>query len=272
MYKGYKIKPLIFAGRADTMSILFPLLQSDIIDEVLVGVNTTNPTDLDFIHNYIKSHPKFTAIPISSTIIGTLGAYQYMFSLMTDDDTIYIKLDDDIISLSENFMEALIEFRVSNPRYLCVYPFIVNNPLCNYLAGYFKSDFNNASDHLYYTWKDPKYAMKLLASYAKQKLRIPKFTYECTSKDTYYRPELPYRFGASINAICFFGTDCKQMKWYDDMGKFGDEPYLMYNVFQLYGEHRPNVIYANPYCVHYAFYSQRDVLNMLHILDMYRGV
>jgi len=50
MYKGYKIKPLIFAGRADTMSILFPLLQSDIIDEVLVGVNTTNqPTWILYI-------------------------------------------------------------------------------------------------------------------------------------------------------------------------------------------------------------------------------
>ena len=49
MYNGYKVKALVFAGRRDTMSILFSKIKSDILDEVLIGINTKNQNDIEFI-------------------------------------------------------------------------------------------------------------------------------------------------------------------------------------------------------------------------------
>jgi len=103
MYKGYKVKALVFAGRKDTMSILFPKIKSDILDEVLIGINTKNKDDITFIDSYIPNDKKFKKVAIPEKYIRTADAYYYMFSLLTDEDTIYIKLDDDLIWFSENF-------------------------------------------------------------------------------------------------------------------------------------------------------------------------
>ena len=59
MYKGYKVKALVFAGRRDTMSILFPKIKSDILDEVLIGINTRNQDDIAFIDSYLLNDNKF---------------------------------------------------------------------------------------------------------------------------------------------------------------------------------------------------------------------
>ena len=108
MYNGYKVKVLVFAGRRDTMSILFSKIKSDILDEVLIGINTKNQNDIEFIDTYLQSDKKFKKVNIPQQLIGKNDAYYYMFSLLTDEDTIYIKLDDDLIWFSENFFEELV--------------------------------------------------------------------------------------------------------------------------------------------------------------------
>ena len=271
MYKNFKVKPLIFAGRKDTMQILFPLIKSNIIDEVLVGVNTKNQSDIDFINQYCQIDPKFKKIDIPWDKIGTPSVYNYMFSRMTDEDTIYIKLDDDLIFLSERFFEDLVEFRVEHPEYISIYPFVINNPLCNWLGGWFK-EFTNQSDCMYKTWQDPKYAMFLLSAFAEGKLPIiNKSNYVFDKKDAFYRNEIKFSICPSINAVCFWGFDCKKMNWADRMVKYGtDEIYLTQGIFNDFGHARKHVVYNKPLCVHYAFYTQRNMLNALNILEKYK--
>jgi hypothetical protein len=271
MYKNFKVKPLIFAGRKDTMQILFPMIKSDIIDEVLVGVNTKNQLDIDFINQYINIDPKFKKIDIPIDKVGTPSAYTYMFSMMTDLDTIYIKLDDDLIYLSDKFFENLVEYRVEHPEFLCIYPFVINNPLCNWLGGWFKN-FGSQSDCMYWTWQDPKYAMILLSAFADGKLPISNRTdYVFDKKDAFYRNEIRFSICPSINAVCFWGRDCKNMNWADRMIKYGtDEIYLTQGIFNDFGDARKHIVYSKPFCVHYAFYTQRKVLNALHILEKYQ--
>ena len=50
-----------------------------------------------------------------------------------DDDTIYIKLDDDIIWLEPNFFEELVSFRIANPSYFMVSPLVINNDISTYI-------------------------------------------------------------------------------------------------------------------------------------------
>jgi hypothetical protein len=270
MYKGFKIKPLVFAGRKETMRILFPMIKSDIIDEVLVCVNTHNHDDIAFIDQYTQLHPRFRKVLLPNHIIGTPSAYTHMFELMTNTDTIYIKLDDDLIYLSPHFFEDLVKFRFEHPEYICIYPWIINNPLCNWLGGWFKH-FNNQSDCMFWTWKDPKYAMMLLSAFSDGKLPVNQRTdYEFDNKDAFYRPEINFSICPSINAVCFWGRDCKIMNWACRMPKYGtDEIFLTQGIFNDFGTERKHIVYSSPVCVHYAFYTQRTVLNAMHILDKY---
>lgn len=271
MYKGYKVKALVFAGRKDTMSILFPKIKSDILDEVLIGINTKNKDDIAFIDSYIPNDKKFKKVAIPEKYIRTADAYYYMFSLLTDEDTIYIKLDDDLIWFSENFFEELVKYRVEHPEYYTIYPFVVNNPLCNYLGKYF-TEFNNQSDYMFKTWKEPKYAYFLLRAFAEKNIDInDKIEYAFDDSAAFKRTEIGFPICPSINCICFFGKDCKEQKWAEQMKKFGsDEGYITRGIFYDYGKERKNVVYSGCQCVHYAFFTQRDFLNKKQILKFYK--
>lgn len=278
MYQGYKIKALVFAGRKDTMSILFPQIKSDILDEVLIGVNTQNKEDIDFINDYCKKDKKFKIINIEDNKIRTAEAYYWMFSILTDEDTIYFKLDDDLIYFSENFFEKMVKFRIENPQYLTIYPFVLNNPLCNYLLNekYLDNYFNfkNQSDAMYYSWKDPKYAKLLLKAFGEKAIDFTYLNiknYEFDDKDLFKRSEIGFPICPSINCICFFGKDCKEMDWTRNMRKWGgDEGFITNGIFKYFGNERKHIIFTDVQTVHYAFFTQREELNKSAILDLYK--
>ena len=269
MYKGYKVKALVFAGRKDTMSILFPKIKSNILDEVLIGINTTNKTDIEFIDSYLTLDNKFKKVNIPHHLIGQQSAYFYMFSLLTDEDTIYIKLDDDLIWFSENFFDELVKYRVEHPEYYTIYPFVVNNPLCNYLGKFFnESEFKDKNDYMFQTWKNPIYAGILLRAFAENVIELTNLPdYEFDQHDSFTNPYIC----PSINCICFFGRDCKDMNWSEEMKQYGgDEGFITVGIFNKFGNTRKHIIYSTCKCVHYAFYTQRAFLNSNHILALYQ--
>lgn len=269
MYNGYKVKVLVFAGRKDTMSILFPKIKSEIIDEVLIGINTRNKEDIAFIKEYLKNDNKFKAVEIPNIYIGNANAYYYMFSLLSDEDTIYIKLDDDLIWFSENFFEELVKYRVEHPEYYTIYPFVLNNPLCNYLGKFFdESKFRNKNDYMYQTWKNPIYSEILLREFCENKLDLSHIqNYEFDQTETLRDPFIC----PSINCICFFGKDCREMKWVEEMIRYGgDEGFITVGIFNKFGNQRKHIVYAKCKCVHYAFFTQRDYLNNKNILKKYK--
>lgn len=276
MFRDYKIKALVFAGRKDTMSILFPQIKSDILDEVLIGVNTKNKDDIDFIKDYCNKDKKFKIIEIPNNIIGKQEAYYWMFSKLTDEDTIYFKLDDDLIYFSENFFEKMVKFRIENPQYLTIYPFVLNNPLCNYLlnekylGNYF--GYKNQSDAMFNSWKYPTFASFVLKAFAEGVIDLSNLdieNYEFDNKDVFPCPGI--LICPSINCICFFGKDCKDMKWAENMKKWGgDEGFITNGVFKYFGNNRKNIIYTDVQTVHYAFFTQRNFLNSKNILGLYK--
>lgn len=269
MYNGYKVKALVFAGRRDTMSILFSKIKSDILDEVLIGINTKNQNDIEFIDTYLQSDKKFKKVNIPQQLIGKNDAYYYMFSLLTDEDTIYIKLDDDLIWFSENFFEELVKYRVEHSEYYTIYPFVVNNPLCNYLGKFFdENKFRNKNDYMFQTWKNPIYSGILLRAFGENELDLSNIqNYEFDQSDSFRSPYIC----PSINCICFFGKDCKEMNWAEEMKNYdGDEGFITVGIFNKFGNQRKHIIYANCKCVHYAFYTQRQFLNSKNILDFYK--
>lgn len=272
MYNNYKVKVLIFAGRKDTMQILIQQLKSDYIDEIIIGVNTNNQEDLDYIYSLKNSYDKIVYDEVPSNIARcTQESYRYFYSKMEDEDTIYFKLDDDIIYISPNYFEDTLKFRTEHPEYICIYPTIINNPLCNYLLASknnikFKYTHDFMSLFMWLSWKDPEVAAQLHKEFASDKtnekwlLDNLEFRNEFTCDCTYghIRP--------SINAICFFGKDFKAL----DMKNFylDDEEHLTNFIFRTTS--RCHCILGNTLVSHYAFFTQREALNSTNTLQLYK--
>lgn len=270
MYKNYKVKVLIFAGRKETLAILIPQIKSDCIDEIIIGVNTNNQGDLDYIYSLKDSFDKIVYEEVPPGIARcSQESFRYFYTKMEDENTIYFKLDDDLIYIEPGYFETTLEFRVNHPEYICVYPMIINNPLCNYLLAkkgvpvkYNKYDTPNL---MYSTWKDPTVAESLLTLFAQYKdsdvWKVDNFEF---GKEFNFKGG----FGCirpSINAICFFGKDFKQLNVKNY--KADDEEFLTNEVFNC---GRRSIIQGNVLVAHYAFFTQRNYLNSKNVLRLYK--
>lgn len=269
MYQNYKVKVLIFAGRKDTMSILIPQIQSRLIDEIIIGVNTNNKSDLEYIYSLKAKCSNIVYEEVPHNIRrGSQESFRYFYTKMEDEDTIYFKLDDDLIYIDPDYFEKTLKFRCEHPEYICVYPMILNNPLCNYLLS--RRGVPVGYNHcevpilMFMTWKDPRVAEKLLSSFAE--LQEP----EAWKVDNFeFGKEMNFKgtFGCirpSINAICFFGKDFRELnvKNYPS----DDEEFLTNDVFK---SGRKSIVKGDVIVAHYAFFTQRDYLNTTDILKKY---
>lgn len=269
MYQRYKVKVLIFAGRKETMEILMPQITSDYIDEIIIGVNTNNQSDLDYIYSLQNKFDKIVYEEVPKHIKRcSQESFRHFYTKMENEDTIYFKLDDDLIYIEPGYFEKTLEFRVNHPAYICVYPMIINNPLCNYLLTDVPMKYNrtNIGEFMYQTWKDPIVAERLLRAFAEFKdekvWHVKNFEF---GKEQNYHLSGGRIIRPSINAICFFGKDFKDLdvKNY----KSDDEEFLTNQVF---GCGRKSIIYGDTLVVHYAFFTQRKYLNSNGILEKYR--
>jgi len=270
MYNDYKVKVLIFAGRKDTMSILMPQIKSEFIDEIIIGVNTNNQEDLNYIYSLKKTEPKITYLEVPKNIKKcSQESFRFFYTKMEDENTIYFKLDDDLIYIEPGYFEKTLKFRCDHPEYICVYPMIINNPLCNYLLDNnipMKYKKDNPGEFMYATWKDPDVAAHLLSLFAQFKnesfWHIDNYVF---GKERNYHLSGGRMIRPSINAICFFGKDFKTLKVKNY--KSDDEEFLTNQVFNC---GRKSIIYGDTLVAHYAFYTQRKYLNSKNILKLYR--
>lgn len=269
MYNNYKVKVLIFAGRKNTMSILMPQIKSEFIDEIVIGVNTNNQEDLDFIYSLRDKEQKITYLEVPENIKRcSQESFRFFYTKMEDEDTIYFKLDDDLIYIEPGYFEKTLKFRCEHPEYICVYPMIINNPLCNYLLQNdipMKYKKDNIGEFMFNTWKDPDVAEHLLRLFAQFKdesfWHVENFEF---GKEQNYHLSNGRVIRPSINAICFFGKDFKELrvKEYEN----DDEEFLTNQVFDC---GRKSVVYGDTLVTHYAFFTQRKYLDSKNTLRFY---
>lgn len=270
MYNNYKVKVLIFAGRKETMEILMPQIKSDYIDEIIIGVNTNNQNDLDYIYSLKDQFDKIVYEEVPKHIRRcSQESFRYFYTKMEDEDTIYFKLDDDLIYIEPGYFEKTLKFRCEHPEYICIYPMIINNPLCNYLLSKkgVPVKYNGLDTYsvMYNTWKDPDVAAKLLSVFHEYK---DEPVWKMENFEFGKEMNLKGKMGCirpSINAICFFGKDFKTLnvKNYPS----DDEEFLTNQVFNC---GRKSIIQGDLVVAHYAFFTQRAYLNTTNILELYK--
>lgn len=134
MFRNYKIVVNTAVGRRRYLKYLLPqVLASEIVDRYDLWVNTLNKVDIAFFEAMADKFPKLNLIWQPKGEIRGIYSMADFYPFCQEDDTIYIKLDDDIVWIAPNFFEEICRFRIDNPHYFLVSPLVINNGISTFI-------------------------------------------------------------------------------------------------------------------------------------------
>lgn len=263
MYKNYRIVVNTAAGRRRYMQYLIPyIVSSDIVDRYDIWVNTHNGADIEFFKQVAAKFPVVNLVWQPDGVINGNASINAFYKDCIETDTIYFKLDDDIIWMEPRLIEKMVAFRIDNPQYFLVTPLVINNSLSTYLLemdGKIKLDnYYNASAGHPVLWRSGIFAQELHEWFLSRYLKTGRWEELHLGKKEMGMT----RF--SINAVLWFG---------EEMRKFGgivpgdDEEFLscIYPTRQGVS----NAWNGDAIVAHFAFFTQREQLDKVNILEKY---
>lgn len=263
MYKGYKVVANTAAGRRRYMQYLVPpVLDADIIDRYDIWVNTRDMVDIAFLKEVAKKYPKVNLVWQPDGIVNGISTINAFYRFCCEEDTIYMKLDDDVVWFEPHLFEKMVKFRVDNPEYFLVSPLVINNSLCTYLLqvhGKIKLDRYYLSECAERTLcLDGWFAADLHDWFIENYLQTGKYEELYVGK----HPLGMIRF--SINCILWFGKDMAEFK---GVVPGDDEEFLSCIKPTQLG--RCNCFNGDALIAHFAFSLQRRHLDHTDILKRY---
>ncbi len=226
-YKDQEFKIVVCtpAGREKYLSIfkkfIYRKMDEGLIDGWQLWYNTTDPADTAYLLSMEAENPKVKIYRMGEPI-NSLGYYETFNPLKThlffancqDEDTIYIRFDDDIIWCAEDAIEKICQARIDNPNAFLIYPNIVNSTICNSWHQEIGVLSEEAGKVKRYTVLDPNYAYLDEFNYTDGRLfdhihNTFKKHYEENTLSAYYLPSRKFgnfeRF--SICCIAWWGKD-----------------------------------------------------------------
>ncbi|KAI0159569.1 hypothetical protein GGR57DRAFT_429861 [Xylariaceae sp. FL1272] len=135
--EGIAIKALIFYGRKRTVDFLECYLQQNLVsnggflDEVWFLVHTDNSEDLAYLETLVEEPRNKEYYKIVTP--GKCRGFQYgcVWDPIVEDDTIYIKIDDEIF-IHPDTIPQLVSTRIAEPQPFAISANLVNSPLTGY--------------------------------------------------------------------------------------------------------------------------------------------
>ena len=256
------------AGRQRYLEILSKyILSDDTIDEWHLWDNCSNNKDREYLFNLSKSSTKIKIIKIEDAD-GTNSSIGKFYRFFNSEDAFYIRIDDDVVFLEENFGAKIYERAIKLfDKYLWFSPIVINNALCTYLLfcrGKLKTNYPLSAQCMdLYGWKSPEFAEKLhnwfinVITYGKlDEIRVEGIDVTIS------------RF--SINCIGFFGNRMKSLG--DLLIPRGDEEEWMSATLPVM-LNLPGRIFGDFFVAHFSFYPQESyLLNKTKILNRYAEI
>ncbi|KAI0900174.1 hypothetical protein F4806DRAFT_280708 [Annulohypoxylon nitens] len=133
---GIKVVALVFFGRKRTVDFLDCYLQQNLaanggyLDEIRFMVHTNKEEDLEFLRDLVSRREEHYHIVEANTCEGS--SYGCIWDSVVEDDTIYVKIDDDIIFIHPDAIPQLVHTRIATPHPFAVSANLVNSPLTGY--------------------------------------------------------------------------------------------------------------------------------------------
>ena len=117
MYKNYKIVVNTAAGRRRYMQYLIPYIVScGIVDRYDIWVNTHNGADIEFFKRVAEKYPVVNLVWQPDGVVNGNKSINAFYKACVELDTIYFKLDDDVVWMEPGLIEKMVRFRVDNPQ------------------------------------------------------------------------------------------------------------------------------------------------------------
>lgn len=269
MYNGKKIVVVTPAGRKRYLEILFRYLlrEKHIIDEYRIWVNTKNSEDLKFLNNLALQYPEFVTLDErwkNNPDCGSSKNIGIFFDNCIDPNTIYVRLDDDVVWLSEDFIAKIVQYRINNPDPFLVYPTIINNAICDHILqkdGYYKNLPYFSYDCLdVNAWKNGEVCEKK----HKQMLEFIVNKKQIAQQKEWVLKQYER---VSINCISWMGETFSK---FHGKVNVSEETYLSCDKPKELK--KPNVIIGDCECSHFAFFTQRPHMDKTDVLSIYNNL
>lgn len=145
-----------FAGRKPFLEILFKyiLKYRRHFDEYHIYASTDNLEDLNYIDQFASSNNDFVKVFHKEDFgiknpelvlernrsqhscnygIPNYDLWNIAWKNSKDKNSVYLKLDDDIVYLDETIFTDFLDFRINNRKHPMIYPLIINNNYSNCL-------------------------------------------------------------------------------------------------------------------------------------------
>ncbi|KAI0190744.1 hypothetical protein EV127DRAFT_79727 [Xylaria flabelliformis] len=132
--KGFKIIAMVFFGRKRYVDILDCYLQQNLasnggyLDEVWFMVHTQDEHDIAWLHSLVKEKQGYKIVG-NDECNKNNKKYGCLWEYATADNTMYIKLDDDIIYIHQDAIPQLVHTRLAVPHAYGVSAHLVNSPI-----------------------------------------------------------------------------------------------------------------------------------------------
>ncbi|KAI0431268.1 hypothetical protein F5Y09DRAFT_330459 [Xylaria sp. FL1042] len=131
---GFKIVAMVFFGRKRYVDILDCYLRQNLasqggyVDEVWFMVHTQEEDDVAWLGDLVRDNPDYKIVGQKDCQAND-QKYGCLWSHATGDNTLYIKLDDDIIYIHRDAIPQLVHTRLAVPHAYAVSAHLVNSPI-----------------------------------------------------------------------------------------------------------------------------------------------
>lgn len=271
------------AGRKKYLEILSKYLikYKNEFDEWHLWCNTIVPEDVDYIRELSKDHDFIKIIEMPDMSSKTdlhywpdgnmIHAFTIPYFIQvdsTDEDSVYLRLDDDILFIRENSIKNIFEYRINNDSNCLVYGNIINNSAISNLhqtIGVLPKTLGSVEFNAY----DPISLYSGPFSELSHRTFFEKL--ETNSLDEYFFD--PYVFKdyvlVSIQVISWLGKDYKKFDGIIPAG-FHEENYQSQSRPEI--ENRKNVVYGDGLFCHYSAAVNRGYVDTTDILSVYKKI
>ncbi|EMR66140.1 hypothetical protein UCREL1_6874 [Eutypa lata UCREL1] len=129
---GIRVVAMVFYGRKHNVDILDCYLRQNLasnggyLDEVWFMVHTTEKGDVKWLRKLTGGEPGYRFVDLGDC---TTGHYGCIWEYAVEDDTIYIKIDDDILYIHHDAIPQLVHTRLAQPYAFAISAQLVNGPV-----------------------------------------------------------------------------------------------------------------------------------------------
>lgn len=263
-YNGetYKVVVVIPAGRQRYLKISIPqILKQDFVDEVRLWFNCKSIEDVDYVKSLVNLDPRITLDDLGLTDSSSFTICKFYIHCL-DHDTIYVRLDDDIIFIDKDYIHNIVKMRIEHKEPFVLFGNIINNCRMDYIH----------QEKGVWTLPEPvtdKADCSIgwgrgNSAEAKHRIFIKDLNNNDVEKYKHFDfKQLGYE-KFSINSFAFFGKDFAEFN-----GDVNSDEEVFIGEAKPKSIGRPNAVCGKALCVHFAFYTQRDHLNTTDILEQY---